>query len=127
MIVFSRIGAGLAALAAIALSAAFIQAPAAAHPTIDIAVSNWKFVPAKITIPLGEPTTLRLTSTQGVHGIQSDDLGIPQTTIANGKTVTVTFTPKKAGTFIVHCSVFCGSGHADMTLTIVVTDPPAGN
>jgi cytochrome c oxidase subunit II len=108
---------GLITAAALALS---LAAPASAHPTVDIAVSSWKFVPATITIPVGEPTVLRLTSTQGVHGIQSDQLGIPQTTIANGKTVLVTFTPQKAGTYVIHCSVFCGAGHGDMKLTIVV-------
>jgi len=46
-----------------------------------------------------------------------------QTTVANGKTVEVTFTPKKAGTYVLHCMVFCGSGHADMALTIEVTSP----
>jgi cytochrome c oxidase subunit II len=119
-VAFGAVFAGVIFASALAL---FSSAPAVAHPTIDLAVSNWKFVPAKITIPVGEPTTLRLTATQGVHGIQSTDLGIPQTTIPNGKTVLVTFTPTKPGTYIVHCSVFCGPGHADMALTVVVTGP----
>jgi cytochrome c oxidase subunit II len=120
----SRLGAVIgAASILIAGIVSVVHSPAAAHPTVDIAVSNWKFVPAKITIPVGEPTTLRLTSTQGVHGIQSAELGIPQTAIPNGKTVLVTFTPSKPGTYIVHCSIFCGPGHADMALTIVVTGP----
>jgi cytochrome c oxidase subunit II len=115
---------GLATLAATVLGGAligFAAIPASAHPTVDIAVANWKFTPNTITIPVGEPTTLRLTSTSGVHGIQSDDLGIPMTTIPNGKTVEVTFTPKKAGTYVLHCQIYCGQGHANMTLTIVVT------
>jgi len=124
---FSRLLGGV--LAAITFSSVAALAPtsASAHPTIDIAVANWKFTPGKITVPVGEPTTLRLTSTQGVHGIQSDELGIPLTTIPNGKVIEVTFTPKKAGTYVVHCSIFCGPGHPNMTLTIVVTDPPAGS
>ena len=84
----------------VAVSMAIVAArPVMAHPSIDIAVANWKFTPATITIPLGEPTTLRLTSTSGVHGIKSDDLGIPLTTIPNGKVIEVTFTPKKAATW----------------------------
>ena len=116
-------GSLLAAAIVFSSIAVLAPAPADAHPTIDIAVANWKFTPAKITVPAGEPTTLRLTSTQGVHGIQSDDLGIPQTTIPNGKVVEVSFTPKKPGTYVIHCSVFCGPGHPNMALTIVVTDP----
>jgi cytochrome c oxidase subunit 2 len=115
------IGAGLAAAFCLALAAALAPVPATAHPTVDIAVSNWKFVPAKITIPVGQPTTLRFTSTSGVHGVQSDELGIPMTAVPNGKTVEVTFTPKKAGTYVLHCQIFCGTGHADMALTVEVT------
>ena len=117
-----RIGTGLAAAAVLSLAAALVPAPASAHPTIDIAVANWKFTPAKITIPVGQPTTLRLTTTSGVHGIQSDELGIPLTNIPNGKIVNVTFTPKKVGTYVLHCMIFCGPGHADMKLTIEVTE-----
>ncbi len=90
------------------------------HPPIDVVASNWKFTPATITVKVGEPTTLHLTSSEGVHGLQSDELGIPQTTIMPGKFVDVTFTPKKEGTYVVHCSVICGAGHADMKLTIKV-------
>ncbi|HVS46973.1 MAG TPA: cupredoxin domain-containing protein [Verrucomicrobiae bacterium] len=95
-------------------------ATASAHPSIDIVASNWKFVPGTITVPMNEPTTLRLTSTEGVHGIQSSDLGIADTTIMPGKFVTVAFTPKKLGTYQVHCAIFCGAGHAAMMLTIKV-------
>jgi cytochrome c oxidase subunit 2 len=121
-----RLGVGTAAAIIFAATIA-VSAPTSvlAHPAIDIAVSNWKFVPAKITIPAGEPTVLRLTSTQGVHGVQSDELGIAQTVIGTGKTVIVTFTPKKQGTYVVHCAVYCGPGHPNMALTIVVGDPSA--
>ncbi len=87
---------------------------------MDIVASNWKFTPSTIQVEVNEPTTLRLTSTEGVHGIQSDDLGIATTTILPHKFVTVTFTPKKVGTFVTHCAVFCGIGHANMVLTVKV-------
>jgi cytochrome c oxidase subunit 2 len=94
--------------------------PAVAHPTIDIVASNWKFTPNTITLHVGEAQELRLTSSGGVHGIKSDDLGIPMTIITPGKFVTVTATPKKAGTYVVPCAVICGAGHPDMKLTVVV-------
>ena len=118
---FNRLGIVLAAAAVVAAAVSLIPATSSAHPSIDIAVANWKFTPDKITIPVGEPTTLRLTTTSGVHGIKSDELGIPMTTIPSGKVVEVTFTPKKAGTYVLHCQIFCGPGHADMALTIIVT------
>jgi cytochrome c oxidase subunit 2 len=102
---------------------AALGAPTAAmaHPPIDIAVANWKFTPNKITVTVNEPVTLHFTSTSGVHGVESKDLGIKQTAITPGKPVDVTFTPAKAGTYVIHCSIVCGAGHADMALTIVVT------
>jgi cytochrome c oxidase subunit II len=111
----------VAALALITLAVVAAAHAAFAHPTIDIVASNWKFTPAQISIPVNEPTTLRLTSSSGVHGIQSDDLGIPKTTISPGNFQLVTFTPKKVGTYVLHCAIVCGPGHADMTLTVVVT------
>lgn len=94
--------------------------PATAHPTIDIVASNWKFTPDTITLKAGEAQELRLTSSEGVHGIQSDELGIAQTTITPGAFNTVTVTAKKPGTYVVHCSVVCGAGHPDMKLTVKV-------
>jgi cytochrome c oxidase subunit 2 len=102
-------------------------APAAAAPTaapsptpIVVTASNWKFTPDTITVEAGKPATLQLTSTAGVHGLQSDDLGIPQTVISPGKNVYVTFTPKTAGTYKIYCSVVCGAGHKTQYLTVVV-------
>jgi cytochrome c oxidase subunit II len=95
-------------------------APALAHPTIDIVASNWKFTPSTIELHVGQETTLRLTSSEGVHGIASDDLGIPTTAITPGAFKTVNVTPKKAGKYVLHCAIMCGAGHASMTLTINV-------
>jgi uncharacterized protein (DUF305 family)/plastocyanin len=114
---------------ALALAMFALLAPAAAHPTIDVAASNWHFTPSTITVEAGQTTTLRLTSTSGTHGIASDELGISATTIVQGKFVEVSFTPRMGGTYLVHCSIYCGAGHADMVLTVIVkaatmTTPP---
>ena len=95
-------------------------ASALAHPPIDIVASNWKFAPTTITAHVGEATTLHVTSAEGVHGLQSDELGIKQTVIVPGKFTDITFTPTKAGTYKVHCSIVCGAGHPDMMLVIKV-------
>ena len=94
--------------------------PVRANAPIDIVASNWKFAPGTITLHVGQAQELRFTSTAGVHGVQSRDLGIPLTTIMPGKSVTVTVTPTKAGTYVLHCAIPCGSGHAKMTLTVQV-------
>jgi heme/copper-type cytochrome/quinol oxidase subunit 2 len=97
-----------------------IALPAQASCTIYVTAANWQFSPDHIAVAVGKPVTLRLTSAGGVHGIQSSALGISQTVIAPGKTVDVTFTPMKTGTYRIPCSVFCGAGHSNMALTIEV-------
>lgn len=115
------VGPGAHPKATIAPVAAVTAPPVAvAAAAIDVAASNWKFSPSAITLHAGQTTQLHLTSTSGVHGIKSDELGIPLTTIMPGKTVTVSVTPKKAGTYVLHCAIMCGAGHANMVLTVVV-------
>ncbi|MBV8197096.1 MAG: cupredoxin domain-containing protein [Candidatus Eremiobacteraeota bacterium] len=91
----------------------------AAH-SIDVVASNWKFTPNTIQLHVGQTTTLRLTSSEGVHGLQSADLGIPQTMIMPGSVKTVDVAPKKTGKYVLHCAIVCGTGHANMTLTVDV-------
>ena len=113
----------LTAIAAVAFTVGLgsLQAPAkATATTITIVASNWKFTPGTITVHVNRPTTLRFTSTMGVHGVYSSQLGIANTVIQPHKFATVTFTPKKKGTYVLHCAVYCGPGHAGMTLTIKV-------
>lgn len=92
----------------------------AAHPAMDIAVKNWSFTPSSIETHVGEATTLRFNSSEGVHGVESTDIALSKTTIVPGKITEVTFTPTKAGTFTVHCAIMCGEGHDKMTLVVKV-------
>lgn len=108
--------ASAAAATAIASGAAFAD-----NATINVVASNWKFTPNTIELKAGQTYTIHFTSTEGVHGVQSADLGIPMTTIAPGKGVDVTVTPKSAGTYKLPCTIFCGAGHDKMILTVKVT------
>jgi len=93
---------------------------AAAGSSVGIVASDWKFTPGTITVHLNKPTTLHLSSREGVHGLASPELGIPNTMIVPNGKVTVTFTPKKLGTYVIHCAVMCGAGHANMKLVVKV-------
>jgi heme/copper-type cytochrome/quinol oxidase subunit 2 len=95
-------------------------AQSAPQPTIDIVASNWKFTPNTIQLHVGQETTLHVTSSEGVHGLQSDDLGIPMTMLAPGSPKNVEVTAKKPGKYVLHCAIVCGAGHANMTLTVNV-------
>lgn len=118
-----RLTALVALFAAFAFAGAAAPQPAqtaATVRTVKIVASNWKFAPGRITLKLGVPVKLSFTSTQGVHGVDSSALGLRKTTIIPGKTVVVTITPKRAGTYTLRCDIFCGAGHANMKLTVVV-------
>ena len=40
--------------------------------------------------------------------------------VLTSKEQTVHATPTRAGTFVVHCSIVCGTGHAQMAMTFIV-------
>ncbi len=90
-------------------------------PVVNIvATADQKFAPDHVVLHVGKRQTLRFTSTGGVHGVASTDLGIPATTITADKPVSVNVTPKKAGTYKLPCTIVCGANHADMALTVDV-------
>jgi cytochrome c oxidase subunit II len=78
-----------------------------------------RFSPDTIVVHAGETATLRF-SVSGVHGVYAPELGITHTLLGDGQTTDITITPLKAGAYVVRCRIFCGPGHADMTLTILV-------
>lgn len=88
---------------------------------ISIVAKRFDFVPAEITVKKGVPVTLSLTSQDVDHGVKFKDLNLVVNS-KKGQTKDVTFTPDKTGTFVGQCSIFCGSGHGAMKMTIHVTD-----
>lgn len=106
------VGAGL-------FLSSFAHAAAGDVRIIDIKVVPSTFSPDTIVVHAGETTTLRF-SVSGVHGLYAPDAGITHTMLADGQTTDVTITPVKTGAYVLHCRIFCGPGHADMKLTILV-------
>lgn len=104
-------------LPALALAIA-TTAPATA--ATKIVVKNWSFTPATITAHVGKPTELAFDTKEGVHGVESTDVGIAKTILMPGKVTNVSFTPTKPGKFVVHCDVVCGAGHAKMMFAVKV-------
>jgi cytochrome c oxidase subunit 2 len=86
---------------------------------VEVGAKRFAFEPAEITLKKGETVDLVLTSKDVAHGVRIRELNL---NLHAGKagTAEVTFTPSTTGTFVGHCSVFCGSGHGQMTLTIHV-------
>ncbi len=113
------VGVLFAAATAVTTSAVSSQSTDPAVVTIN-ATADQKFEPDHAVLHVGQRQTLRFTSTGGVHGIASAELGIPSTMITPGKPVSVSVTPRKLGKYKVPCSIVCGPGHADMILTLEV-------
>ena len=86
---------------------------------VEVTAKRFAFEPADITLKKGEAVDFVLTSNDVPHGVRIRELNL-DLHVGKGKTADVTLTPSTLGTFVGHCSVFCGSGHGQMTLTIHV-------
>ncbi len=97
--------------------------PVAEHAehVVQVTARRFEYAPATIHVKRGEPVVLVLTSLDVPHGFDAPRLGLA-TTITPGKESRLSFTPKEAGRFPFHCSVFCGDGHEDMEGEIDVDD-----
>ncbi len=93
----------------------------AAPRRIEITAKRFDFSPGEITLKKGEPVILVLKSADVPHGFRFKELGV-EAKAGKGHVSETSFTPNKTGTFVGHCSVFCGSGHGAMTLTLHVTE-----
>ena len=97
-------------------------APSADAPRrIEVSVKKFAYSPSEITLKKGEPVVLVLTTEDVSHGLKFKELGL-DSKFSKGKPGELAITPDKAGDFVGHCSVFCGSGHGSMTLTLHVTE-----
>jgi|SRR5271168_1770114 len=110
---------GCLAIGSLALSG-FSPAPDAPR-RIQVSAKKFAYMPAEITLKKGEPVVLVLTTEDVSHGLKFKELNL-NAKIEKGKPTELAFTPDKAGEFVGHCSVFCGSGHGSMALTLHVTE-----
>jgi cytochrome c oxidase subunit II len=94
-------------------------AGSASGRVIEITAKRFAFTPDRIVLKKGETVTLRLTSQDVTHGFFLRPLKI-DTEIEPGKATEVTVTPQVTGTFSLICDHFCGVGHGNMKMTVVV-------
>jgi cytochrome c oxidase subunit 2 len=122
-----RIGKGAAASAALlglAASAIFLyeahSAPVA-EQHVSMQAMKFDYLPFEVTVKKGIPVELELSTLDRLHGFDAPTLGL-HTEIQPGAPTIVHFTPEKAGTYNLHCDVFCGDGHEGMAGRIIVTE-----
>jgi cytochrome c oxidase subunit II len=88
---------------------------------VDIVAKRFAYEPGEITLKKGQPVVLVIKSADVAHGLKFRELNL-NANIDKGGTAKINFTPDKTGDFVGHCSVFCGSGHGEMTLTMHVVE-----
>jgi len=115
----SHVVFALALACAVMLRAPLSTQAQGAPRVIEITAKRFEFIPNSITLKRGEPVILRVKSADVTHGFFSRQLQIDEL-IEPGKTVEVKITPQVAGTFTLICDHFCGTGHANMKMSIVV-------
>jgi cytochrome c oxidase subunit 2 len=86
---------------------------------IAISAKRFEFTPSQITIKRGETVTLRVTAEDRDHGLFQKELGL-DLTLSPDQIAEATITPQTAGRFIAICDNFCGSGHGNMKMVILV-------
>jgi len=88
---------------------------------IEVVAKRFDFTPSEITLKKGVPVVIALTSKDVDHGLKFKDLNL-SIKVKKGQTSEAAFTPAQVGTFVGQCSVFCGSGHGGMKMTLHVTE-----
>lgn len=107
-----------------ALAAACVAHFVTAQPgerVVTVVAERFQYTPAEIRVRKGEPVVLEFTTRDVTMGFNAPELGV-RADIVPGQVVRVRLVPDQAGTFTFHCDIFCGSGHEEMTGTIVVTE-----
>jgi cytochrome c oxidase subunit II len=87
---------------------------------IKVIARKFVFVPSEIRVKKGETVVLQFTAPEVPMGFNLPDFST-RADILPGKVSTLRLTPDKAGSFTFACDVFCGSGHEDMSGTLIVT------
>ena len=90
-----------------------------AERVVPVVARRFVFLPAEITLQLGEPVVIELTAPEVVMGFHVPDLNL-RAVIVPGTPVRLRFLPERAGRFVFVCDVFCGDGHENMAGEIIV-------
>jgi len=112
----------LAVLGAAALAPAALLAPRAfaADRVIPIVAKKFAFVPNEIRVKRGETVLLQLSAPEVPMGFNLADF-TQRIDIVPGKVATLRFTADQPGSFIFLCDIFCGTGHEEMSGTLIVS------
>ena len=109
----------LALLASLAATLPLSGAHADEPRVIAVSAKRFEFEPKEIHVAKDEPVVLEVASQDATHGFFSRQLGFDED-LAPGKMVRIPLITATAGSFVIICDHYCGSGHGNMKMTIVV-------
>ncbi len=79
--------------------------------------------PAEIHIPVGQKVKIELSATDVIHSFYVPALGAHKDAVP-GRATATWLQADRPGTYVGQCSEFCGTGHADMLITVVAQNAP---
>jgi len=79
------------------------------------------WMPTDLSVAVGQPLQLRLTSDDVMHGFAIGQSGQPAVDVKSGEMIEYTATFDKPGTYTFYCTRWCGPNHWRMRGTITVT------
>jgi heme/copper-type cytochrome/quinol oxidase subunit 2 len=82
---------------------------------------QFQYEPAEVRVKKGDRVRLNVTSTDVTHGFGIAEYRINRQT-PPGQTVTIEFIADKPGRFVIYCTVFCGTGHAEHKAVLIVEE-----
>lgn len=88
---------------------------AAPNNEITVIGTDFAFDQEEYVVQSGEEVTLTFVNEEGNHGISIDEFDV--NIEGNGQ---ATFTPEEPGEYEIYCNIFCGEGHGEMVVTLVV-------
>jgi cytochrome c oxidase subunit 2 len=88
-------------------------------PVIVVRARRFAFVPAQITLRVGQPVRLVFVSDDVTHSITIPGLAIDMP-IRRGHPAETILTPSKRGDFPGKCTHYCGAGHDRMKFVVHV-------
>lgn len=108
-------------IAGLVIAFAPVQVPAVTPQarTFQIDARQFAYSPSELRVNSGDTVTIRLVSTDVVHGLYVDGYDV-STEADPGQTATLTFIANKSGSFRFRCNVTCGAMHPFMIGKITV-------
>lgn len=97
--------------------------PAPETKTFEVVARRFAFEPDTIEVVEGDRVRLLVRSADGPHGVEIKQFKVKKAVPRakpDDSPVAIEFVASAPGTFPILCSEYCGSGHKEMTGTLVV-------